>query len=334
MEKNRIKSIDSLRGIACLIVLIAHIISTNPNFGIYASGCGKIGVWCFMVLSGFLTFLPYASGKEVKLENKFTYVIEYYKRKLVKLYPAYIVALALALVLGFLADANSVINHLICVEGVGHFWYMPVIIKFYIIAPLFILLLGYLKEKLFVVLVSVLAMLACIIFPFTTYIENSINLYWYLPVFLIGCLLAYIYVRIKDTHSKILNVMSLISVICIFLLTPIMREIIWGMEPSGWLQNKYLIFAILWSVVILGILKNDKWSDTLSNCKLLQFMGKISFEVYLIHFLIMWKVVQYTNNTVIVAIVVSCVSIILATIVNKVISKSISLFQRNIFEIF
>lgn len=32
--------LDSLRGIACLIVLLAHIVATDSTFGIYASGCG------------------------------------------------------------------------------------------------------------------------------------------------------------------------------------------------------------------------------------------------------------------------------------------------------
>ena len=40
----RKKYIDSIRGIACLIVLTAHIIATDTTIGIYASGCGKIGV--------------------------------------------------------------------------------------------------------------------------------------------------------------------------------------------------------------------------------------------------------------------------------------------------
>ena len=48
-------SINVLRGIACLIVLFAHIISTSATYGMYVSGCGKIGVWCFLVISGFLT---------------------------------------------------------------------------------------------------------------------------------------------------------------------------------------------------------------------------------------------------------------------------------------
>lgn len=328
MEKNRIKSIDSLRGIACLIVLIAHIISTNPNFGIYASGCGKIGVWCFMILSGFLTFLSYASGKEVNIENKFLYIIGYYKRKIVKLYPSYVFTLVFALIIGFLGDGHSIINHMLCIEGIGHFWYMPVIIKFYLIAPFLILLLGYVKKRVFIVIISLMTVIFSVVFPFTSYIENSINLYWYLPVFLIGCLLAFLYERIKGCNTRIFTVMAGVSVIIIFLLTPKMRELMWGMEPSGWLQNKYLVFAVLWSLVVLGILLNNRLGEALGNCRILQFMGEISYEVYLIHYLIMWKVVQYTNNTLWVALLVVPISILIATLLHKGINRVVKIKEK------
>lgn len=318
MDKQRIKCLDSLRGILCLIVLIAHIVSTNSVFGVYASGCGKIGVWCFIVLSGFLTFLPYALNKGAVIESKTRYVIKYYKRKVEKLYPTYIITLILALVLGFLTDSHSFIKHLICMEGVGHFWYMPVIIKFYLIAPFFIMLLGYVKEKVFIVLISVLTIVFSAVFPFTTYIENSISLCWYLPVFLLGCLLAYIYVGIKGRYSKVVNALSLFSIMSIVLLTPKMREIIWNMQPSGWLQNKYLIFAILWSAIILGVMQNVELSSSLSECRILGFIGKISYEVYLIHYLVIWKVVQYTTDTIIVAIIATTISILFATIINHI----------------
>lgn len=323
MEKNRIRSLDSLRGIACLIVLAAHIISTNPNFGIYASGCGKIGVWCFMVLSGFLTFLPYASGKKNNTEN--LYIARYYKKKFLKLYPAYIVILVFALLLGFFTDSRSILTHLICAEGVGHFWYMPVIVKFYILVPFLVILLERVKNRIFVIVLFISAAAFGIIFPFSRYIENSINLYWYIPVFFTGCLSAFFYVKIQDVASNTLNnilkIASIISAICIVLLTPKVRELIWAISPSGWLQNKYIPFAILWAIIILEILNNQKIGEFLSECKPLRFMGKISFEVYLIHYLVLWKTVQYTNNTLRVALIVSVISILLSAILHYVISK-------------
>lgn len=223
-----------------------------------------------------------------------------------------------ALVIGFLNDFHSVAKHLLCIEGAGHFWYMPVVIKFYLIAPFMIILLEGIKEKNFVILILLLTIIFSILFPFTTYIENSIHLYWYFPIFLIGCSLAFVYARIMFEHSKIPRGVIVVAVLTIILLTPKMREVLWNIEPSGWLQNKYLIFAVIWSVIILTILTDERLNDFLSNCKILQFVGKLSYEVYLIHYLLIWKVIQYTNNTFWITLIVTGVSILFAQTINCV----------------
>jgi len=125
-----------------------------------------------MLLSGFLTFLPCALGKQVVLNGKIKYIIIYYKKKINKRYPAYAIGLLLALILGFLNDYRSVSKHLLCIEGAGHFGYMPVIIKFYLKVPFMIILLEGLKEKIFIILILLLTIIFSVLFPFTTYIEN------------------------------------------------------------------------------------------------------------------------------------------------------------------
>ena len=65
MDQKRVGYIDSLRGIACLFVLIARIVSVS-EVGSYVSGCGKIGVWLFMVLSSFLMIYPY---EKIEISN-------------------------------------------------------------------------------------------------------------------------------------------------------------------------------------------------------------------------------------------------------------------------
>lgn len=318
MNNQRIEAIDSLRGIACLIVLMAHIISTNQNIGIYMNGCGKIGVWCFLILSGFLTFLPYVLGKKEKIEQPIQFVCKYYKNKILKLYPAYVVVLVMAILFGFLPDVLGLFKHILCIEGMGHFWYMPVIIKFYILVPILILLYQYFGNKIFVLGLSLIAVILSAVFPYTEYIENSISLYWYLPVFFMGCLLAFIYVKLKDKKSKIWKLLLLVVATTIVLLTPLMRNVIWGIEPSSWLQNKYIVFGLLWSVIVLAAMMDEKIGSSLAKCKILCFFGKMSYEIYLIHYLIMWKVIQYTTNTLWVAIIVIIMSILLAMVIHRV----------------
>ena len=177
---SRVKKFDSLRGLACLIVLFAHLLSSSPRYGIYASGCGKIGVWCFMLLSGFFFM-------QALIQNPKTNIANFYYRRILKLYPTYIIALIFASAIGFI-EIRDTFQHLTGLKGYGHFWYMPVILKFYLICPLFVVIYNLIlkitqnNEKKTKYIYSIILLIACIticiIFPFTKYTENSINLYW------------------------------------------------------------------------------------------------------------------------------------------------------------
>jgi peptidoglycan/LPS O-acetylase OafA/YrhL len=156
-------------------------------------------------------------------------------------------------------------------------------------------------------------------FPFTQYEENSIRLYWYFPVFAIGILLSMLYTKMHDRIKKQVgwDVCGVLILLVILLLTPPMRKLILGIEPSRWLQNKYLLFAILWS----GFLWCSFWGrhidNVLKKMKLLQKLGKISYQVYLIHYLILWKAGQYLTNTMMIAVVVIIISILFGWIMHE-----------------
>lgn len=155
MQRKQIPLIKSLRGIACLIVICAHILSSDPIYGIYANGCGKIGVWCFLVISGFLAMQSMEHTNKIAfLNNKKSWMISYYLKKLFRLYPSYTVALLLGFCIGFLPAFSELAKHLFCLEGTGHFWYMPVIIKFNLILPIGYFLYITISEKWFLIINS------------------------------------------------------------------------------------------------------------------------------------------------------------------------------------
>lgn len=314
---NKIESFDAIRGIACLIVMVAHWVATIPVIGIYASGCGKIGVWCFMLLSGFFLLYPYID------DNKKFLVKSYYYKKIVRIYPSYIIALMVAVAIGFITFENLGL-HLVAVEGVGHFWYMPVIIKLYLVFPIVILIKKICKSNLSLAIVLVIiTILFLIVFPFTKYVENSIALYWYLPIFVIGMLMALIYKSLIRYEIKniLFDVIAVAALIVIFLLTPFMRKLILGIEPSGWLQNKYLLIGTLWAVFLLGVLFSRYLNDFLSKSKFLKCIGKYSFELYLLHYLVLWKLGAYIQNIWIRGALMIVISGVGAVCINKLVSK-------------
>src|SRR4051812_41538605 len=113
----RLDSIDALRGIAALMVVLYHVwghygIYPFPSIGVVPQAAhpdlfsyivspmrwGYLGVSLFLVLSGFCIHLPFARKKEQKgsyfFESK-----EFYFRRLWRLYPAYFVSVVGAFIL-------------------------------------------------------------------------------------------------------------------------------------------------------------------------------------------------------------------------------------------
>ncbi len=319
---NKIKKLEALRGIACIIVLVAHWLSTSTSYGIYASGCGKIGVWCFMIMSGFFLMLPYVDGVErFSLRN-------YYIKKIFRIYPVYLGALLIAVLIGFIM-VEQVVPHIFALEGGGHFWYMPVVLKLYLIYPLFILLNKVVENrKVFVGILLIVAVVYVFLFPYTDYIENSICLYWYMPVFIAGMLLAFAFAKCKDKKFLLGDVAVIFGVIGILSFTPFFRKILWGAEPSGYLQNKYLLIGFFWIIVIAGILWGKYIGTWMDKCRILQRVGKISFSIYLFHYLILWKINIYISNMLVKGLLLVVISVVVSELMNKFVEQPLNSFTR------
>lgn len=288
----KIEAFDALRGLACLIVLLAHWAATVPALHMYASGCGKIGVWCFMLLSGFFLLGPWLySSRPFSL-------MQYYRRKALRIYPAYLLSLCLSWACAFL-DRRELLPHILALQGKGHFWYMPVILKLYLLFPLVLLLRRLCRrETVLTALLMVLAVLSAVAFPFTQYTENSILLIWYLPVFIAGMLLALLYHRFGERvpQSGIFDAAAFFGAAGILLLTPAARAWLWNIEPSGWLQNKYLLIGGLWTLILTGALYGRWLKPRLSGCRILKCIGKYSYELYLVHYIILWELSMLVEN--------------------------------------
>src|SRR5688572_11480111 len=106
----RLRSIDALRGIAALGVVLYHAIEQGkhvvPNnlfeYPVrliqFLSSFGYIGVFLFFVISGFCIHLQWARARASGLEPDIRFG-PFWKRRLRRLYPPYIIALACYLLL-------------------------------------------------------------------------------------------------------------------------------------------------------------------------------------------------------------------------------------------
>ena len=106
----RLRGIDALRGVAALGVVVYHAVEQGQNvlpnnflqFPVRlvqsASSFGYIGVFLFFVISGFCIHLQWARTKAAGFEPQIHF-ISFWKRRIRRLYPPYMITLLLFLLL-------------------------------------------------------------------------------------------------------------------------------------------------------------------------------------------------------------------------------------------
>lgn len=113
ITKSRMVSIDALRGIAAFLVVVFHVFGSAAifqdrlsyeklagwNYLYFLPAYGYIGVYLFFVISGFCIHLRWAKARAKDDQN--TPKIDFFafwKRRWIRLYPAYLAAIVLFLV--------------------------------------------------------------------------------------------------------------------------------------------------------------------------------------------------------------------------------------------
>jgi peptidoglycan/LPS O-acetylase OafA/YrhL len=111
LPQKRLRSIDALRGIAALGVVVYHAVEQGekvlPGDAMrypvrvlqFVSSFGYVGVFLFFVISGFCIHLTWARARANGEERPKIPFVAFWKRRLRRLYPPYIIALALFLCL-------------------------------------------------------------------------------------------------------------------------------------------------------------------------------------------------------------------------------------------
>ena len=111
-QSPRLRSIDALRGIAALGVVLYHAIEQGKNvlpnnlfdypvrLVQFISSFGYIGVFLFFVISGFCIHLQWAKARAAGIEPDVRFG-PFWKRRLRRLYPPYLIALALFLLVAY-----------------------------------------------------------------------------------------------------------------------------------------------------------------------------------------------------------------------------------------
>lgn len=294
--------IDGLRAIAVISVIIYHL---NEN---WLSG-GFLGVDIFFVISGFL--ITGIIITEIQ-QNSFSFK-QFYTRRIKRIYPAFITAMALV---SFIAPVIFIYNdfnqlrktielaiaflsnfYLGLTQGyfdlsanenpVLHIWSLAVEEQYYLIFPL-ILILAYKKfreiKALFIItLILFFILLATSFIPANFYKEvlHQPNIYYLsnlrFPELLVGSLLA-IYHNLSASKQAS-NVIAILSTLLLFSCLFLMHNNI------AFIPGVTLILPCIFTALIIHTTSQNNIIKLCLSNKAIVFIGKISYSLYLYHWI-------------------------------------------------
>ncbi|HHF5721262.1 TPA: acyltransferase family protein [Haemophilus influenzae] len=298
--------IDGLRAIAVISVIIYHL---NES---WLSG-GFLGVDIFFVISGFL--ITGIIITEIQ-QNSFSFK-QFYTRRIKRIYPAFITVMALV---SFVASAIFIYNdfnqlrktielataflsnfYLGLTQGyfdlstnenpVLHIWSLAVEEQYYLIFPL-ILILAYKKFReikvLFIItLILFFILLATSFIPANFYKEvlHQPNIYYLsnlrFPELLVGSLLA-IYHNLsasKQASKQASNVIAILSTLLLFSCLFLMNNDI------AFIPGITLILPCIFTALIIHTTSQNNIIKLCLSNKAIVFIGKISYSLYLYHWI-------------------------------------------------
>lgn len=169
-QDSRIKSLEGVRGIACLTVMWFHLneiarsthiwnpLQTNIVYNAIALG-GAAGVTLFFVLSGFLLFMPYVKATLFESQRPATW--RFYLRRMLRIIPAYYFSLGLLILLthpeylrpDHLARLSLFLTLLMNTPSTfmkinGPYWTLAIEWQFYLILPWLALGIGLIVRRI------------------------------------------------------------------------------------------------------------------------------------------------------------------------------------------
>lgn len=293
--------IDGLRAIAVILVVTYHA------FPDWIRG-GFIGVDIFFVISGYLITTIILSNLDT---SRFSF-IDFYIRRIKRIFPALIVVLLACYVLGWLvlfADEYKQLGKHIA-SGAGflaniiswnesgyfdaaaevkpllHLWSLGVEEQFYLLWPFILWSFWKLKVNLLsVILITAL----------TSFVLNILNIHtdavgtFYLPQtrfweLLIGSMLAYAVLKKKFQLNEKHNILSFIGLILIVTAT---FEVTKQYAFPGW----WALLPTLGAVLIISAGSNAWLNKKILSNKILVWFGLISFPLYLWH----WPILSFSR---------------------------------------
>jgi peptidoglycan/LPS O-acetylase OafA/YrhL len=325
MGTGHIAPADGIRGFACLIVLVVHAAAFSfPATFPYLEGCGKVGVWLFFALSAYLL----THQLKTRGLSRDT-LLDYFVGRVLRIYPLFALA-----VVGYyflqpvgIASWGDVWLALTFQKGYAHLWTIPVEFKFYALLPVIVAAGLYVQSRMGdrgLLLVAALATLAHQLFyPYWGAKVGGIDTMPYLPAFLFGSIVALLPARKGSGDAVGLAILA-----GVFLAAPFVRHALFGIEPSGYLVDKFLWFGLAWAVFIATQAHSTGMLAKLFSGAFLTRIGQYSYSIYLVHLLVVLKAAELFPQSVVAATASVAVSVIAGAALYRIAEKPIAAARR------
>jgi peptidoglycan/LPS O-acetylase OafA/YrhL len=324
--RDYVAALTGLRGVAALFVFLYHYRTLNPGIRLDLSvpvighvlqfplGFGFTGVDMFFVLSGFLLSLPFARTTLTRSVHQ--PLGKYYKRRLLRVFPAYYAQLAIILVFGawFITwkpvNGTSLLAHLVMFFNIGGnpvrplvglWWTLPVELSFYLLLPFIASFLRPARWGLFLLLCILLSVVYRLwsadhfaAAPKGAVFLAASHLPGYLPEFLLGATAALV-VQLFDLKS--IRKPSPITLDAMFLAGTTLA-VLWLWEillPNGryyWSGHWSMViapvaFGLPLSLMVISLYWGSRIGRLLFANPVIYFLGLISYSLYLWHFVVL-----------------------------------------------
>ncbi|MDB5120209.1 MAG: Peptidoglycan/LPS O-acetylase OafA/YrhL, contains acyltransferase and SGNH-hydrolase domain [Sphingobacteriales bacterium] len=299
----KIKYIDSLRGIAILMVIFCHShpyiaelynVVLPPFFEIIVTN-GDKGVTLFFLMSAFTLCLSF----NYKTETERDPVRNYFIRRIFRIVPLYYFILLLTLLLNVNSPSiSSIIANFLFLHGLSPYWVnstfpggwsVGIEVLFYLVFPVLFYKIKSLTNLINLILFCLI--ISKLVLSFMTKnnpIEDGAlwkvfvyeNFISQLPVFLIGMCLFKIQYK-KEIFDKDLTMYKSLLFTAAIILIHLL---------GGNIFKSHYLFAIAFAIAAYGL---SKWQPQVIVNNLTIWIGKLSYSIYLIHLLIAKLLVKY-----------------------------------------
>ena len=293
------KDIQSLRAVAVFLVLGYHLNSEYFKFG-------YLGVDIFFVISGFI--IAHILSKDSNINIK-----QFYLKRILRIYPAMTIVIFTSIIFGIIYLRGDDLNKLalqgiFSIVGVSnihfaftdtgyfqiesfrqpllHLWSLSTELQFYLLAPLFILILRKANYKIRQIIVLIIGLVSLGFYTKLIEVPNVENYYLLIGriwEFILGAAIAF-----SNKNKRIIsqngNYLSILSLAIIFCLNYVSIEQIHDSVVE-------LSIVLLSAVFIFQAVSNGN-SGKSHSPKIMILMGDMSYAIYLWH----WPILYFLKS--------------------------------------